>query len=424
MLVYVWLFAAAFCGTARTDAASGSAATAHEPQFDNREMWPAWVAKAEFSKERWDISRVLVWKETDGAKSRGLDPLDPANWLDNGRAATEPPDNTTDVVFPGSRDRYFVAGRQPFNVRHLTIEHGAQVRFQEADIYGNVWIKRGGSYFRAKGIFGGPMKDTFVRSDNEDVQFVPNMLVHNKPAGKSTEWLGKWKVGDEVNLYSGRLIVGPDSLFMPTDRRVNRIGHEAELVLMSGSAFHLRGNNYTDTDIRIQGRLLAGTPERPLTEDCIVGLSFKTRGGADLGKADATDVGLFLCPDGEMAVHSAEPEKARLVFKWHRRPPETKKFKDGEPEAIAALPHGISMFLAGGTAFDGVVFEDVLKGGIGMVDPRAHSQWKNVLFGKNFGGPDALFVKREMTPKESRKCGSEARGRWNPVQSYEQQDER
>jgi hypothetical protein len=79
------------------------------------------------------------------------------------------------------------------------------------------------------------------------------------------------------------------------------------------------------------------------------------------------------------------------------------------------------MFLAGKTSFDGVLFDDVLKGGIGITDLQGRSHWKNVVWGdRNFGLPDELFTSRQMTPEESRKCGSEARGRWNPVQPYEQ----
>ena len=397
-------------------------ATAHEPQFGSRELWPEWVVKTDFYKETWPKARILMWFETDWRKSRNLDPQDPKSWLENGKTATEPPDKNTDIVFPTSATRYYVAGREPFYARHVTLEPGAHVRFRDADVHGSLWVKKGGSFSRAKGIFGGTEKNTFCRSDNDEIQFIPNMIIHNKLKGKSTEWIGKWKTGDEVNLFSGRLIVAPDSTFLPTDRRIQRVGRDAELVLLSGSTFHLRGNHYIDVDLLIQGKLLAGTPERPLTKDCTLGLSFKARGRGNVRRSDPADTGLILCPQGEIAVHSASPKTARLVFRWHRRKAESKSFSDGEPPAVAAMPHGINMLLAGTARFNGVEFNDVLKGGIRMPDLPLRTRWRNVFFGaKNFSQPDELFTRSNLTPEEKRRSGSVGRGRQNSAQPHERE---
>jgi hypothetical protein len=402
-------------------------ASAHAPHYADRTIWPAWVEKTDFAKETWPKARVLVWAHA-GKFERSADPADAANWLEvptsaaaaageapaASRRAAKPPDGHTDVVFPSSTKRYQVSGRKPFRARHVTVGSGARVRLRDGDIEGNLWVKAGGSYSRAKGIFGAADKDTFCRSDNEALQLIPNMLVHNKRKDKGTEWIGNWKTGDEVNLFAGRMIIAPGGTFLPTDRRLMRVARDAELVLLSGCTFHPRGNQYIKDDMLIQGKLLAGTPRRPLTEDCVLGLSFKARGKVE--RSGAHDAGLILAPQGEIAVHSADPKTARLVFKWHRRPTESGQFRDGEPKALAKVPHGINMVLAGTTRLNGVEFNDVVTGGIRMPDPTVRTRWRNVAFGAgNFAPPEELFVRSELTAQEKRRCASKARGRWNPA---------
>lgn len=52
------------------------------------------------------------------------------------------------------------------------------------------------------------------------------------------------------------------------------------------------------------------------------------------------------------------------------------------------------MILLGKTEFNGVEFNDVLKGGIAMPDPAARKAWQNVSIGKgNLGSEDELFTK-------------------------------
>ena len=214
--------------------------------------------------------------------------------------------------------------------------------------------------------------------------------------------------------------MAPGSTFLPTDRRTQRIGPDAELVLLSGSTLHLRGNHYFDVDFLVQGKVLAGTPDRPLTKDCHLGLSFKAGSKVKKGRADGTHTGLILAPQGEIAVHSADPKTARLVFNWHRREAETKGFEDGEPPEVAAMPHGVNMMLAGKVRFEGVEFNDVLKGGIRMPDLTLRGNWRNIFFGEtNFGKGDDLFTRSDLTPEEKRRCGAVRRGRHNPAQSHE-----
>jgi len=390
--------------------------TAHDPQYDNREIWPAWVEKTDFVKQEWPAARVLVWANP-GESNRNADPADARNWLEGGpegatfpnnrKRASEGPDENTDVVFPASGAKYSVSGRSPIHLRHVTVGEGVRVRFKDADIHGNLWIKRGGWYGRAKGFYGAADRDTFCRNDNDEPQSIANMLVCNKRPGNGTEWMGTWYTGDEVNVFSGKMIVAPGSTFLPTDRRSMSVRENGMLVLLSGSTLHLRGNQSGKTDLMVRGRLLAGTPQRPLTRDCVLGLS---------SKSDRADMGLIVAPDAEFAVHSADARTARLVFRWHRKPAISKNNRGGKGSG------GISMLLAGKTRFDAVEFNDVLKGGIRLTDRSAREAWKSVTFGeKNFGLPSELVVQSELTDSERRACEASNRGRWNPVREHEKQ---
>lgn len=371
-------------------------ATAHDPRYEDRTLWPAWVEKTDFIKENWPEARVLVYAHP-GETVRGVDLSDAANWRrPEGTRAKRAPDERTDVVFPATEKPYYVSTRKrghALRVRHVTVQPGARVCLFQAEINGNLWVKDGGAYSRKHGRLSPMEKSTFCRSDNEELQFIPNMQVHRKRKGASTEWIGKWKQGDDVNIFSGRFIVAPGSTFLPTDRRPQRIGPDAQLVLLSGATFHLRGNCYHDVDLMVGGKILAGTAQRPLTEDCTLGLSFKAQGVGDIRGSRPGDVGMVLFAEGGIAVHSASPRKARLVIKWHRREVETRRagLKNGVPPEVAKMPHGISMVLAGNARLDGVEFQDVLPGGILLAEPQARKAWKNVAFKNCFADGDALF---------------------------------
>ena len=378
---------------ASTETVAAEEATAHRPQYDNRNLWPHDVEKTDYFREKWSKAPVMVWAAT-GEGSLGeiarvrADLRDPTNWRIDGEPAKRLPDRETDVVFPAGNYSVRTSGDGKLEARHLTVESGARVSFPKADVYGNLWIKKGGSFARAHGAFSGWDKSNFCRNDNDEPHFIANFFTHNKKPGTSTEWIGKWQVGDEVNMISGRFIVAPGSTFMPTDRRTQHVQTDAELVLMSGSSFYMRGNYYQGIDLQIDGKLLAGTPERPLTKDCTLGLSFK----GQTSKHDL-DIGLVVTEEASLVVQSADPENARLVLRWHGVSNPSGTFKDGEPPEVAAKPHGIRMLLMGDAQLNGVEFQDVLKGGIMMPNPSLRTRWHDVFYGKgNFGSPDELFV--------------------------------
>jgi len=364
---------------------------AHDPQYDNREVWPAWVEKTDFSQEQWPKGRVLVWRLTSGRVR--VDMSDPAHWLEEGKPATRPPDEQTDIVLPSPPNgkKYHVSGKQGCTARHMTVQAGVSSFLKSIVIHGNLWIKKG-SFFHAIQPRGA--KNTFMRNDDPEPNKIANKIAFNKPPDRSTEWIGGWKTGDELDLFSGTFIVGPDSTFMPGDRSTQHVYPNAKLVLLSGATFHKRGNQYHLHDVEIEGAVLAGTPARPLTKDAVLGLSFKAKGKGDAHHSRPGDKGLILYRPGRIAVHSTDPEKARLVFKWHRMPVQSFGFKgEGEPAEIKVMPHGIDFVLLGRTDFNGVEFQDTLAGGIRMPDPSARENWKHVTFGKgNFAQPAELFA--------------------------------
>jgi len=391
---------AAVAQNGRADEPKYGEATAHDPHYDDRTLWPAWVEKADFAKEQWPKARLLVWAHA-GKSMRGVDASDPANWLEDGRPARKGPDENTDVVFVPWADgkRTFVAGDKGCAVRHMTVEAGVGAHLKTVAVHGNQWIKRGGSFHQTH---PGGARDTFMRNDTPEPNNVANKITLNKPPEKSIEWIGNWKIGDELDLFSGIFIVAPDSTFLPGDRSTQHIYPDAKLVLLSGSAFYKRSNQYWGHDVEVVGEILAGTADRPLTKDAVLGLSFKAKGKArghvNRGPfishmTNEGDKALILYKQGRIAVHSADPATARLVIQW-RGFGEGRPNKEAEPPDVAAMPHGIDMILLGETRFDGVRFDHVLKGGVEMPDPSARAAWKNVSFGEgNFAPQDELFAK-------------------------------
>jgi len=68
-------------------------------------------------------------------------------------------------------------------------------------------------------------------------------------------------------------------------------------------------------DLDVFGKVLAGTPERPLTSDAFFALNGKSKNKQFHPDGNERDRSLKLEPIGSIAVHSSEPTKARLVFK-------------------------------------------------------------------------------------------------------------
>jgi len=381
-------------------------AAAHEPHYDNGALWSAEQRKAAFVEQEWPKARLLVWA-TPGKTVRSRAFADPENWLEDGKPATEPIDGNTDLVFPDADQEYRVSPsreRVLVPVRHLTIGRNAKMALEPGgfDVYGNIWIRRGGSIRGFRFLKG--TTHTFVRSDNPASLYLSLHLHVRKPPEASVEFLGNFETGDDFNMNSGTTIIGPDSRFCPGDRSIQGIYPDARLVLMSGARFHKRGNQHYGNDVVVAGAILAGTPERPLTRDCFLGLSYKDKaarfpdpGHKRFPPGKPEHRGLVVLKEGQLAVHSADPARARLVVGWHGREIVSRSRTIKQADWMAAaqeIPHRIDLVLLGDVQLKGVVFRDLHDGGIQMADPEMHLEWKHVTFGTgNAAEPKGLYRK-------------------------------
>ena len=398
--------------TAMTSAAQGMGAesaaykqaTAHDPRYDDAALWPGEAKKAAYARETWPKGRLLIWAKPGQS---GRDGSDPAGWLENGQPATKTYDENTDLLLPAAEKRYWVTiqGRkyQAAPCRHVTIGKNAGLVWQHS-ARGNTWIKQGGTLQYLDSFVGD--QHTFCRNDNAEKLDLVDHLYIKKTSGASVEFIGSFITDDELSILSGSMILGPGSEFGAGDRSDVTVRPEAQLVLLSGSYFHRRSSCDWGRDIVVSGKLLAGTPERPLTKDCRIGLGCKSKGVFQGTKRDGRmpgpdDCGLFVAPGGSLSVSSAAPKEARLILNCHRLKYDAAQVRIlGDKTGLGAellgkletLPPKIDMVFLGKVELDGVLFDDVLKGGIMLPDLTIRSRWKNVFFGdKNEGKPDELF---------------------------------
>jgi len=89
-------------------------------------------------------------------------------------------------------------------------------------------------------------------------------------------------------------------------------------------------------------------------------------------------------------MHTVDPKKARVIIKLH----DSEKAKAREKKW--GTPDGIVCYFAGETNLNGVVFDNVLEGGI-ISTPAARASWKNVSFGpNNAAAPEKLYWDIEL----------------------------
>jgi len=103
-------------------------------------------------------------------------------------------------------------------------------------------------------------------------------------------------------------------------------------------------------------------------------------------------------PGGKVRVFSENPETARLVLRWNGNRPhflrdDNKADKD-KLDAWGKVNKKIDVAFLGDVQFNGVVFDDLHKGGVKLADPAIRKGWKNVFFGNGNAAPgEELFTK-------------------------------
>jgi hypothetical protein len=283
----------------------------------------------------------------------------------------------------------------------VTAEKGAAASVMP--VTGNVWIKEGATFWGE-----GPRKwlkfsgaaHTFCRDDNprssgrRGFTSLSQWVAVEKQRGASVEFLGNLGATDELKCNEGVCIVGPDSRLQVGAMSIQVVGPDAVLELQSGAAFHKAVNYMNNSpDILVYGRVQAGSPERPITRDATLGVSYKwvskdvPYNTGSIKRQDAayrvggTPVGLAVDRGAQVRVYSADPRRARLHIGWHGI-----QGKAGEPQSI-------NMALYGDVQLDGVLFDHIKVGGIVLPDLSLRSRWKNVYFGPhNEGPPKSLFA--------------------------------
>jgi len=344
------------------DSPNYAKASAHNPMFSDKALWPNLTGKEYFLGETWPKTRLYVWANpgksggTPASKSgRGaIDVTDPKNWLQDGKPAEELVlDENTDLLFPACETRYSVGfrGTDILEVcRHVTIEPGAGFvgggDGRGRKIYGNVWIKRGGQSDSqgATGFLGA--RHTFFRNDNVMTApgeagtrnanlpgnrggglMVSQYFTFNKDRGKSVEFRGHVTVLDEFRVFGCTVIVGPDSRLQPGRAASPTIDRGGVLAIMDGAYFGSWVNNFGSPDMTVAGGTIqGGLPERPLTRSAVFGLGMKNHsaasyagGGSRSGHGGGAETyprvpSLVVSAGSTLRSYAQDVTRARLVF--------------------------------------------------------------------------------------------------------------
>ncbi len=447
--------------------------TDEEAKLLGRVEWPdeppAEGSKPAYTTETWEKpEQLLVWARP-GRSGRVEDA---GNWLVNGRPVSQLPKDSvgvfqpaggkvdwstegavegTDVLFGRKADLLFPASAREYNARvepifsarHITTENNARFHGRNTPgVWGNVWITAGGEHRVSHGYFPAGPRHTFFFNDKPGLDWgqgeddgirrrVARYIQINKDDGVSVEFLGATSTTDEFHIHRGVMILGEDAQMLIGNRTTQSVREGAVLQLQSGSFFG-KHTNMGGSCMVVMGTLRAGSPDRPITRDCYIGVGYNDREGhiramkaesghlsgpwlgwraqpgGDPGRTDWYDFfSLTTMPTSRVRVHSADPSKARLVIKWHERDgwggagagrgddpvtPEQQKFFEEH------LHGRISAIFAGDVQFDGVLFDNFHKGGIVLCDADMRRRWKNVYFGPdNEASPDDLFAAMPQT---------------------------
>lgn len=386
-------------------------AFAHDPQYNNKELWPFDSAKSLYAKQKWPKGRVLTWAHPGKSSGKGKGAMNPENWLENGKPATKDIDETCSLVFPPSKKRYWVtlAGKKnPVTwIRHVTIGNNACMIWMHG-AKGNTWVKKGGE-LRYQGWFSGD-KHAFVRNDNEtSLHIVDHCYIH-KDNNASIEFIGRWNVSDSFYPAKGQTIVGPGAQLAPGARSTLIVLDGATLKILTGGIFTRSGNQLFGVDLIVKGTLQAGSPSRPLTDTARLGLSWKGLRRELNGKPHnprserVDDVSMLVPEQGQIKIFSKDPKKYRLLidrnhlkaFRW--KDGSTKGKAAGGRERVKKLDTspdtGINMMLLGKLDLRGIMFNDVKKKGIVVRDPAKFLKNPYLAFGKDNRGKPKELVSR------------------------------
>jgi len=415
-------------------AANYDKATAGDPMFSDKTLWPMLGGKEYFLKEAWPKTRTLVWAKPGTAgnpKSRKPEDLvvtDPKNWLEDGKPATSLWDQDTDLVLPPAEKQYELSFRDCGTkqiYRHITVGRNAALTGGGdgvgRQIFGNVWIKRGGSIGSqgSTGFLG--KQHVFYRNDNDEHGGDTQYYGFDKQDNRSIEFIGTNGTGDEFGINGCMVIIGQDSRMTPGRDAEPRITKGGTLVLMDGAYFGNWIDNFGHVDLNVEGNVWGGLPERPLTRNCVWALSFKnfTSAGFTNSQGKVTPYGRVVSarihPGGSLKSFSAVGANAgHLVvtsmgeqvsalgardlpgsYGWVFEREKASQYPDRIDRYawFDKLPRGLDIAIEKSVVVENVEFDHFRKGGIMVDDIAAAQKWKGVQYGKhNLTSKDALLA--------------------------------
>lgn len=423
------------------------AALAHEPMYDDKALWPHLTGAEYFLRNALPKARVLVWAKpgVDGGK-RGLDPTDPANWIDQttGKPADRLLDLETDLVLPAADTRYRVdllhigpdggESDQVLDLRCITVARNAALLLPIAKVAGNVWVHRGGACAVDATVHVVGSAHTFHRNDNPRTRpgastdlptYLSQYLMFNKDTVEtSAEFIGTWNTGDEFQVARGTLIVGADSVVEMGREAHPYVERNARIALMDNAYFGKWQIDFHCCDLEVRGgSLLAGLPDRPIRRSAQMRIGYKNHSAATYEtQVSAEDpeervaklgrvAGMTFASGSTLRSYSADRAQARLVIAnlpysreitfLRPRPGASHRFEKyrNDPYRVAfwewmdALPKGIDLAIAKGVTVEGVEFDGLRAGGLMLEHPADHADWKDVTWGRsNLAPVDALVA--------------------------------
>jgi len=370
-----------------------------------------------YGKQNWPKVPLMVWRRPGESGSRFIG----ANWLDEtGRPCFEPPTSVdskaldlpvADILLPAADVYYQVVGDRPqWRCRHMTVENNAHF-FLTFNIGGNLWMKDG-SRMQAPW-FGKYCNDTpglhrFLRFDGMRIDRprkgaeaparghfnISQWGRYQAAAGATIELIGTNMVTDQFSVGgTGTVIISENSHLAPGNRTAFAIMPEATVVLLQDARIGCEtiATLGGKASVWVGGTLMIGTPQRPITRDmvfAVTGIDEKFISRQPAENIRCPGVSFLVGAKGRLVVHTVDPTKARLVFKMHDS--ERAKAR-GKGRGDFGNPKGIVLDFIGKAELNGVVFDNVLPGGI-MVPPATRKTWKNIFYGKhNLAEPAKLY---------------------------------
>ena len=381
-----------------------------------------------YGKQKWPEVPLMVWRRPGQSGTRFVG----ANWLDDtGRPYFEPPTSVdskvldlpvADILLPSADVYYQVVGDRPqWRCRHMIVENNAHF-FLTFNIGGNVWMKDGSRMqapWFGKYCNDAPGLHRFLRFDGMRIDRprrgaevparghfnISQWGRYQAASGGTIELIGTNMVTDQFSVGGkGTVVISENSHLAPGDRTAFAIMPEATVVLLQDARI---GCETTATlggkaSVWVGGTLMIGTPQRPITRDMIFAVT-----GIDEQNINRQPAENIRCPGvsflvgekGRLVMHTVDPTKARLVFKMHDSEKAKARGKSRARDKRYGNPKGIVLDFLGEAKLNGVVFDNVLEGGL-MVSPQQRATWKNVSYGENnLAEPDKLYW--DLKPEDS-----------------------